>query len=220
MTLAKKLQQALLPFQDPEYAVWQTNYQRDQFQFLGVRKPTLQKVVKTLYQTHRSEDWKEDVRDLWNEKQREFHYAAIEWAIYSRKMAGAEDLEFYKSLVLSNSWWDTVDTIAPHLIGHLLLKHPELIIHSEGWLASESLWLRRTALLYQLRWKEKTDYVRLFEYCKHLSGEKEFFIRKAIGWALREYGKTNAVAVQQFLDSTTLSPLSKREASKNLSIIS
>lgn len=103
-------------------------------------------------------------------------------------------------------------------MGDHLAKYPELIPrYTERWIASENLWLRRTAILYQLRYKERTDAGRLFRYIEKCKEENEFFIRKAIGWALREYSKTDESAVRAFVDKTPLSPLSVREALKFVS---
>lgn len=96
------------------------------------------------------------------------------------------------------------------------MQFPELIDTMNGWITSDNMWLRRTALLFQLRYKSKTDIALLFDYCQKTMYEKEFFIRKAIGWVLREYSKTDAAVVAQFVafHATKLSPLSKREALK------
>lgn len=216
--LSQNLRFLLTPIQDPLVAAWQAKYMRNQFLFLGVTTPQLKKAIRSLLQNKTISDWRPEAMAFWQEPEREFHYAAIYWAVHHRSVATEDDLSLYEKFVLTNSWWDTVDTIAPHLMGDLFLRFPELVVKTEKWVTSQYLWLRRAALIYSLRWKEKTDENRLFSYCAKLKGEKEFFIRKAIGWALREYSKTNPAAVRRFLEKTALSPLSEREAKKYLSM--
>jgi len=121
-------------------------------------------------------------------------------------------------MIRTNSWWDTVDTIAPNLVGHLVKTHHELTKLMDQWIEDPYLWIRRAALLHQLRWKEMTDEETLFRYCQKTMHEKDFFIRKAIGWVLREYSKTNPRSVKKFIAKyqSNLSPLSIREGSKYL----
>ena len=119
-------------------------------------------------------------------------------------------------LITSKSWWDTVDSLAGHTVGVLVAQHPELASTMDEWISSEDIWLARTAILHQLGYKAKTDRDRLFAYCLRRAADREFFIRKAIGWALREYSKTDAKAVHAFVrtNAGTLSSLSSKEALK------
>ncbi len=206
------LRQTLLPLANQELALWQTNYMRNQFPFLGVKVPLLRSAVKKLP----SSDWRAESLALMGESEREFHLAAVYHAIHHRKKALPEDLEFYKKLILTHSWWDTVDTIAPQLVGELLHRHPELIPSVEAWLNSSELWLKRTALIYPLFKRKEIDIERLFRSCAKMGKEKDFFIRKAIGWMLRELGKREPTSIARFLETTPLSPLSVREARKYL----
>lgn len=218
MKIVASLHALLEPLRSPDAAAWQMSYMRELFPFLGIRTPALRKAVLQLKREFPSSDWKKEVRELWRQPEREFHYGAIFWAIAHRGKATAADLPFYEELLTTNSWWDSVDTIAPHLVGELFRKFPSLIEKTEEWVDSPQLWLRRSALIYSLSWKGATDAERLFRYCTKLGKEKEFFIRKAIGWALREYSKTNPTAVSKFLQTADLSPLSLREARKRLLI--
>jgi 3-methyladenine DNA glycosylase AlkD len=119
-----------------------------------------------------------------------------------------------RTLVTTKSWWDTVDSLAKNGAGGLVLRYPELAGTMDRWVESENMWLRRTAILHQLGFKERTGADRLFRYCELRAHEQEFFIRKAIGWALREYSKVDADAVRRFVadHDAALSGLSKREA--------
>ena len=118
-------------------------------------------------------------------------------------------------MIITKSWWDTVDRIASRLVGFYFREHKELIEpYTEKWMYYGNMWLQRTALLFQLKYKKETDTDLLFGYIQALAESPEFFIQKAIGWALREYSKTAPKTVKQFVDSTLLAPLSKREALK------
>jgi 3-methyladenine DNA glycosylase AlkD len=111
-----------------------------------------------------------------------------------------------------------VDTLAAHTVGPLVAAHPVLVATMDAWVTDENMWLARTAILHQLRYKERTDADRLFRYCTLQAGHRDFFIRKAIGWALRDYARTNPDAVRRYVDEhrSILAPLSIREASKHL----
>lgn len=210
------LRNLLIPLQNKEAALWQHNYMRNQFPFLGVKTPHLRKTLQDLKKAHPSNDWRREVEDLWKEPEREFHYAAIFWAMIHRKGAKEGDLHLYEKLILENSWWDTVDTIAPHLVGALFHRFPLLLRRSEEWLVSDQLWLKRAALIYPLYQRKAIDSARLFRYCETLRKEKDFFIRKGIGWMLREHSKTAPDEVRKFIQTVELSPLSKREGGKYL----
>ncbi len=214
--LPQLLRSSLETLRDEKAASWQAAYLLHQFPFLGVRTPILRKALRRFYKTHPFIDWRQDLETLWNQPEREFHYAAIELALYHKKEWVEADIALFERMIRSNSWWDTVDTIAPHLMGPLLQRFPNLISHIDQWIESDHLWLRRSSIIFQLRYKEKTDEKRLFRTCQTLAHEKEFFIRKAIGWALREYGKREGEAVKRFVEKTPLSPLSRREALKHL----
>jgi 3-methyladenine DNA glycosylase AlkD len=127
---------------------------------------------------------------------------------------GPDFIAVVERLVTTKSWWDTVDSLAKGGAGALVLRHPDLAATMDRWIDDGNIWLRRTAILHQLGFKERTDAARLFRYCALRAGEQEFFIRKALGWALREYSKVDAEAVRAFVSEheRELSGLSKREA--------
>ena len=120
-------------------------------------------------------------------------------------------------LIVNNSWWDSVDFISKNVLGKYLQLFPEQIQNTvERFSKSNNLWLNRSSILYQLGYKKNTNAAILFNQCERFKESDEFFIQKAIGWALREYGKTNPKAVLGFVKSTKLKPLSHREAIRNL----
>lgn len=123
-----------------------------------------------------------------------------------------------RRLVSTVPWWDTVDALAAHVVGGLVAADPKLKADMDRWIEDDDLWVARTALLHQLRYKDTTDTDRLFGYCVRQSAHPDFFIRKAIGWCLREYAKTDPQAVRDFVadERYRLSPLSVREALKNV----
>ncbi|MGW4032039.1 DNA alkylation repair protein [Streptomyces sp. NPDC004838] len=154
----------------------------------------------------------------WELPEREYHYFAVDYLARYAGRCSSGFLPVARHLVATVSWWDTVDAIAAHVVGPLVAADGELTSAMDEWIEDDDLWVARTALLHQLRYKSATDSERLFRYCLRQAGHPDFFIRKAIGWSLREYAKTDPDAVREFVDSARdrLSPLSVREALKNL----
>ena len=148
--------------------------------------------------------------------EREFQYVAIDYMITVKDKFTPDDMETIEKLILTKSWWDSVDAINI-VVGHIAMKYPEV---KEGiltkWMKSDNIWLNRVSIIFQLKYKEKTDTEFLSKAILHNSGTDEFFINKAIGWALREYSKTNKEWVKEFIESNDLSALSVREGSKYL----
>jgi 3-methyladenine DNA glycosylase AlkD len=202
-----------------EQAVSMAAYMKDKFPFLGIRKPDraqLQKEFLKVLSKSPGIDW-DFVMLLWDLPEREFQYLAMDYLVLMKKHFQSEDMDQLWQMITKNSWWDTVDLLASHLVGTICTSFPELIdSHILTWADSDNLWLRRTAILFQLKYKASTDSVLLGRIILKNSSTKEFFINKAIGWALREYSKTNREWVKSFIDTHTLTPLSVREASRYL----
>lgn len=155
------------------------------------------------------------IEELWEKDEREYQYTALVYIEKSLNKLQKSDLPFMEMLITTKSWWDTVDAIAPKAVGKIAEKFPEVVEETmNGWAVSENMWLRRAALLFQLKYKQNTNEELLYHYIVQNADSKEFFIRKAIGWALREYSKTNPASVKQFIEGTRLAPLSVREGSK------
>ncbi|HIA29852.1 MAG TPA: DNA alkylation repair protein, partial [Candidatus Marinimicrobia bacterium] len=126
-------------------------------------------------------------------------------------------IELLEYLIMTKSWWDTVDWMATRIVGVCFRQNPELITQTYSrWMEIDNIWLQRVCILFQLKYKEKTDVKLLFSTIQELSGSEEFFIQKAIGWALREQLKIDPAVVQKFVDENELAPLSRREALKVL----
>ncbi len=202
-------------------AAKQSAYMRNQFVFLGISKPLRALIEKDAFKKYPIENESElisHLTDLWNKEHREFQYAAMQLAVKYRKLWSLEIFHTFEFMIRTKSWWDTVDTVASTLVGPLVLRYPELIPAVDHWIQDPYLWIRRSAIIFQLTWKHKTDQVRLFANCTQSMHECDFFMRKAIGWALRQYSKTNPEAVKEFLmkNRHELSALSIREARKYL----
>lgn len=155
---------------------------------------------------------------LWSQNQREFHYVAIDIlrGVSAKKMK-KEDYKNIEELILHHSWWDSVDSIATNYAGKYLQAFPEMrdfVI--DRWKKSESMWLNRTCLIFQMKYGHKTDFDLLKQLISRYQNNREFFIQKAIGWSLRQYSKFNPEAVRDFIEEISLKGLAYREASKYL----
>lgn len=189
--------------------------------FLGIRTPDRRALSRTVLSgTPRPDeaDCTAIALRCWQLPEREYHYFAVD---YLRRYAGrctSGFLPVVRDLITTVPWWDTVDALAAHVVGPLVAADPKLVAVMDEWIGDDHLWIARTALLHQLRYKQATDAERLFRYCLRQSGHPDFFIRKAIGWSLREYARTDPEAVRGFVEDARgrLAPLSVREALKNI----
>jgi len=203
---------------NPKVAQQQENYLLSKFVCLGLKTGPRRAILKEYiaeYGHPEHHEWNAVIDTLWQHPEREFHHFGMDLLIAKAKHATPEDLPLFEKMVLMHSWWDTVDMIAYKLIGPLLQRHSTLISPTIAkWMKSDELWLWRTCLLFQLRYKEKTDTSLFANTILQLANEQDFFIRKGIGWALREYSKTNPEWVKGFVANhlDKLSPLSKKEA--------
>jgi len=199
---------------DPEKAKSMSAYLKDQFAFLGIQKPEREALTKDFLKQKKKEpvDW-DFIENCYARPEREFHYLAVGYILQMKDKFEPEDLESIESLITRNSWWDTVDMFNIP-IGFMFLKYPQIAETLKGWMTSGNMWLRRSSIIFQLHLKEKTDTALLAEAIEKNLGSKEFFINKAIGWALREYSKTGPEWVRAFLNTHELAPLSVKEASK------
>ena len=201
---------------DPVTAAGQKSYMKERFAFFGIKTPLRRKIQKPFLEKDSlppKEELPGIVKSLWSEEQREFQYFAQELAAKYCRQLEEKDIGLYEYMITHKSWWDTVDFIAVRLVGNYLRYFPVRRDRLTGkWLASGDIWLQRTALLYQLKYKEDLDKVFLANTIRSLLGSEEFFINKAIGWILREYSKTDPVWVAGFVAETPLDKLSRKEA--------
>jgi 3-methyladenine DNA glycosylase AlkD len=221
MSFIASLETAFLKNSHPENAFAMSKYMRNHFQFFGIKTEDRRLIFKTLWKENR-EEITENTRaitwDLFTKPQRELHYCGIEILIKElQKNYKKEDIQLIEKLIITNSWWDSVDTIAKNILGEYLLEHPLEIENTiERFSNSDNMWLNRSAIIFQLGYKQKTNFDLLKSECEKHKNSNEFFIQKSIGWALREYAKTNPQAVKNYVLNTNLKPLSKKEALKNI----
>ena len=195
-------------------------YMKDHFPFLGIKSPLRKELEKQFFKETgilKEEFNKDFVVGLWEKDEREYQYTAITYTGKFIKKLPKDAIQFLERLITTKSWWDSVDSIAP-LVGELARKYPELVEKTiNHWSVDENYWLRRVAILFQLKYKQQTNETLLYDYMVKNADSKEFFLQKAIGWALREYSKTNPESVKAFIEGNQLAPLSIREGSKYLS---
>ena len=216
------LQNTLEPHRSAEKAAPMTRYMRNQFPFLGLKRPEFQTLLRPVLAAVKpvaEEAWlAEAARLLWALPEREYQYTALDLLAKYQKKLTPSSLPLLRELITTNSWWDSVDGVIGAVLSPLTLRLPELQVSMDEWSRDENFWLRRAAILHQLKHHKATDAARLFAYCSANAADSEFFIRKAIGWALRTYAYTDPLAVRTFVETNKaqLSSLSVREALKHL----
>ena len=227
---------------DPARARAQAAYMKSAMPFHGVANPEVRRLARALFADHplpTPAAWRDDVAALWDGATfREERYAALALAADARarphqglprtaraaappdaRDRAAAALGLYERLITSGAWWDLVDELAAHHVGPLLAAHPDLVAPTlRAWASGPDLWLRRAAILAQLGRKGATDTALLAELIAPALDSPIFWLRKAIGWALRDYARTNPAWVRAFVADAgeRLSPLSRREALKHL----
>ena len=211
------INEKMFEFKNEDDAIAMSLYMRNKFKFLGIKSPKRKEIFKQIFENFKNnkEIDKEFVVKFVNNDYREFQYIAIDYLIKMKKYFLKDDIFFIKDLIITKSWWDTVDLIASNLLGEICKKYPSLIDEQiVFWINDENMWLRRSSIIFQLRYKENTNLEILQKSIESNIDDDEFFIQKAIGWALREYSKTDYKWVLNFINNHNLSKLSKREAEK------
>ena len=204
-----------------ENALPMAKYMKNLFPFFGIKTDKRRAIFKSLCKKHQTEI-NSNVRaigwELFLKKERELQYCGIEILLKNLKNNyQVEDIIWIEQLLTTNSWWDSVDTISKFILGDYLQQFSnEIPTVIKRFSTAENMWLNRSVILFQLGYKSKTDFKLLQSLCIQHSHSNEFFIRKAIGWALREYAKTDPEAVREFVLQSNLKPLSKKEALKNI----
>lgn len=193
-------------------------YMKGHFEFYGIRSTQRKQIQREVIAEHgvpSDEDFDEVIEACWLSPKREMHYAAMELFDRKKWYRNEGSLARIEAMITSQSWWDTVDYIAATLCGKYFQLFPERISGVVGrWNQSDNLWLVRTTLLFQLKYKEAANKQLLTECIEPHLASTEFFLQKAIGWSLRQVSKTDPTFVRSFIDSHNLKPVSLREAKK------
>ena len=208
--------EALESMRDHEYAARMASYMRNQFPFLGIKAGPRRDAIKPYLAKAKKEkivDF-DFVDKCFAMEEREFHLAAVDYLSAIKELLGPADLPKLKRIILTRSWWDTVDGLVK-VVGSIVFRYPETKAAMLEWSLDDSIWVRRVAILHQ-GFKDKTDMGLLAAIIENNMNQKEFFINKAIGWSLREYSKTNPEWVREFIQEhkQDMANLSIREGSK------
>jgi 3-methyladenine DNA glycosylase AlkD len=220
-TIMRRLTETYGAARDPDRAGPMFAYMRGQFPFLGITAPD-QRMLARDVMAGLPRPAQDDLHDValacWGLPEREYQYFATRLLRRYVTACGADFLDTVRGLITTKPWWDTVDELAVHVVGPLVTRFPYLVTTMDAWSVDCDPWLIRTAILHQLRYRGATDKDRLFRYCAGQAGHADFFVRKAIGWALREFARTDPDAVRAFVAEhrESLSGLSVREALRHL----
>ena len=214
-----KLYEEMIQHKNEEQAQKMSKYMLNKFEYIGIKTPERRKIFKNFFKEYKNEekiDW-EFVNKCWENKYREFQYVAADYLKNMKDKLTIDDIPKFKRLILEKSWWDTIDNL-DMTIGALALKDSNVNKILLEWSLDENIWLRRIAIDHQLLRKEKTNTELLEKILKNNLGQNEFFINKAIGWALRDYSKTSPEWVKNFIEKNKekMAKLSIKEASKYL----
>jgi 3-methyladenine DNA glycosylase AlkD len=221
MTFITELENTFAAISKAENALPMAKYMKDLFPFYGIKTDERRAILKSVCKKHQEEinsNARTITWELFLKKERELQYCGIEIIMKSLKNNYIiEDIVWIEKLLITNSWWDSVDTISKYILGSYLKQFPtEIATVVQRFSNAENMWLNRSVILFQLGYKSTTDFNLLQSLCLKHSHSNEFFIQKAIGWALREYAKTDPDAVLKFVLQSNLKPLSKKEALKNI----
>ncbi len=214
------IQQEMTTRANPDYAPKMKAYMKDHFEFLGVNMPARKTALKAVFQ--QIDKPKKDslfslMNKLWALPEREYQYIAMDIAKGLEKKITKADIDDIITLITTKSWWDSVDFLASTLLGAALKKQGEFVYEfTDKLIQSDNMWLRRSAIIFQLKYQEDVDFELLKSHILYTIDEKEFFIRKAQGWALRQYSKYNPAAIAEFIETyqNQLSNLTIKEGSK------
>ncbi|CAM5606429.1 DNA alkylation repair protein [Streptomyces pilosus] len=217
----ERLTAAYRPAADPGRAVAMRAYMKDVAPFLGLATPVRRALSRTVtagLPRPGEADCAAVALRCWHLPEREYHYFAVDHLRGHVRHLSSGFLPVARHLLTTVAWWDTVDLLAAHVVGPLVAADPALTADMDDWIGDDDRWLVRAALLHQLRFRERTDAARLFAHCLRRSDHPDFFVRKAIGWSLREYARTDPDAVRAFLarERGRFAPLSVREALRNI----
>jgi 3-methyladenine DNA glycosylase AlkD len=201
-------------------ALQMSAYMKNHFPFYGIKTPERRIISKQFFKDYQPKNTEEIIKTakfLWQQKERECHYIAIELLAFHKKKFDETIITVYEEFTITNSWWDSVDSICSNVLDFYFKKFTHQILPiTTAWNNSENMWLQRNSIMFQKFFNENTNTSLLAKNILNCAASKEFFIQKAIGWALREYAYTNPNWVRDFVSNNTLPKLSKSEALKHL----
>lgn len=205
---------------DPQRAEQMRAYMRGRFEFLGIASPQRRRLAAPFLASMKGAGERRLLGvagQLWAMPRREYAYVAADLLRKYERALGPTALGPLRDLVTTDSWWDGVDPLS-HIVGSIVRAHPEVADQMDRWVEDPDLWVVRVAIIHQLGWKADAEPSRIFGYCEARSDHPDFFVRKAIGWALRDLARTFPTEVRDFVEAhrSELSPLSVREATKHL----
>ena len=216
-----ELHERFLLLADAENAKGAEAYMKNQFKFFGIYTTERRKISNDYIKevgVLSANELDKTVKALWKMPNREFQYVAMELIAFHKKYWTEDIIELTEFCIINKSWWDTVDNIASLILANYFKLFPHQIKPvTNKWNKSNDFWLQRSSIMFQKTCKKNTDTDLLSKYILNCNNSKEFFIQKAIGWALREYSKTNPAWVTEFVANNQLAPLSKREALRIMS---
>lgn len=207
-------------YEDKANALAMAKYMKGRFQYYGIKSPLRKDIQKEWANEHYSKlsiaEKKEVIQMLYRLDKRELQYVAIDLLnALPKKAIVADDIVFVEAMLVTNTWWDSLDSISSNYLGKLFMLYPDVREkYLVKWRQSDNFWLNRACLLFQLKYKEETNFSLLTNLIEEFNSNREFFIQKAIGWTLREYSKTNPPAVRAYLENNHIKGLALREASK------
>lgn len=207
-------------YAEPERADGMKAYMKGQFEYYGISSPSRKLLLAELKKTYKpvlnEETWQLAGR-LWEDPHREMQYVALEILRPLARKMDCSHMPILESMILTKSWWDTVDGVAPDLVGSIFSRDKACRDrYVYRWMEKPNIWLKRSAIIFQLRYGRNTDFDLLSEAILKNDTSAEFFVRKAQGWALRQYAKFEPIRVRQFVEANPqLSGLTKREALKH-----
>lgn len=202
---------------NPKDALAMQAYMKGLYPYFGIKSAARRETTKEILQDLKKEDginWS-FVFDCYEQEEREFQYVATDYLRKVQRRLVLDNLDPLRLLILSKSWWDTVDALAME-VGAIFSKNPKEIDLLESWINDDNMWIRRVAIIHQLKFKRATNLNFLTQAIEMNLGSKEFFINKAIGWALRSYGDTDPDWVIDFANNHELAPLSRKEALRKI----
>lgn len=212
----QEIKELYLEAANKEEAIGMAAYMKNNFKFLGIKKPIRTEILKPYFielKKYSSEEILQIAKELWALPEREYQYTAIELLVKAKKKWTPEYFDFFEFMLCDKSWWDSVDTIATKLIGEYVFQHKNTLeARMKEYAIDPNMWRRRTSIIFQLFYREECNIEMLFENIILNKKDPEFFIQKAIGWSLRQISEQHPDLVRDFVEEQGLKGLARREA--------